>query len=138
VRDFSIRRDLQDIGLPERTIRVLEKVQLLIDALEQLNTQGGAITDLETATDALDEALEDANLSLGSLDTRVDVLEAAADDYVLKAGDTMSGALNVNALLECDSLKINTAPAAAAAVPSTHTVAVNLNGTVYYLLASNV
>lgn len=137
IRDFSIRRDLQDIGLPERTIRVLEKVTLLIQALEAIQSNSQGITDLNTATDALNEAVEDANLSLGSLDTRVDALEAAGP-YVNESGDTMSGPLNVNALLECDSLRINTAPAVAAAVASTHTVAVNLNGATYYLLASNV
>lgn len=140
MRDFPIRVDLAKIGLPERTIRVLEKVTLLIQALEDINSNQSGINDLNDATDALNEAIEDANLSLTSLDARVDTLEAfqAAGPYVNEAGDTMSGPLNVNALLECDSLKINTAPTVAAAVASTHKVAVDLNGTTYYLLASNV
>lgn len=144
IRDFSIRRDLQDLGLPERSIRVLEKVTLLIQALEDINAQAGAITDVETATDALNEAIEDANLTLAALDARLDDQENGNGPYVKKTGDTMSGALtvndavNVNGLLECDTLRVNTAPAVAAAVASTHKVAVNLNGATYYLLASNV
>lgn len=137
MRDFFIRQDLQKTGIPERTIRVLEKASLLIEALERITASENAISDVNDATDALNEAIEDANLSLTSLDGRVDVLESAGP-YVEVAGDTMSGPLNVNALLECDSLRINTVPVVAAAVASTHTVAVNLNGTTYYLLASNV
>ena len=33
-RDFFVRLDLQRMGAPERLIRVLEKVTLLIQALE--------------------------------------------------------------------------------------------------------
>lgn len=137
-RDFFIRPDLQKIGLPERTIRVLEKVSLLIEALERITANENAITDVNDATDALNEAIEDANLTLEALDERLDDQENGNGPYVKKTGDVMSGALNVNDLLECDTLRINTAPAVAAAVASTHTVAVNLNGTTYYLLASNV
>jgi hypothetical protein len=130
MRDYSIRRDLQAIGLPERTIRVLEKVQLLIDALEQLNAQGGAITDLEEATDALDELIEDANLTLEALDARLDEQENGNGPYVKKTGDTMSGDLNVNALLECDTFKINVSPVAETVV-CTHTITIAVGATNY-------
>jgi hypothetical protein len=138
MRDFPIRGDLQKIGLPERTIRVLEKVALLIDALERLTTTEGAITDINTATDALNEAIEDANLTLATLDSRLDDQENGNGPYVKKAGDVMTGDLDVHGLVQCDTLRVNTAPSVAVAVASTHKVAVNLNGTTYYLLASNV
>ena len=135
-RDFFIRPDLQRLGVPERTIRVLEKVSLLIEALERLQTAEGAIDTVNEATDALGELIEDANLSLNSLDARLDDQEAGNGPYVKKTGDTMSGALNVNALLECDTLRINTA-AAAATPTQTHTVDVNINGTTYKVLLAS-
>jgi hypothetical protein len=129
-RDFSIRRDLQDIGLPERTIRVLEKVQLLIDALEQIDANAGAITDIETATVALEELLEDAAITLETLDERLDEQENGNGPYVKKTGDTMSGALNVNDLLECDTFKINVSPTAETVV-CTHTITISVGATAY-------
>ena len=78
------------------------------------------------------------NLSLESLDARLDDQENGNGPYVKKSGDTMSGALNVNALLECDSFKLNTAPSASVATASTHKVAVDLGGVTYYILLSNV
>lgn len=133
-RDFHIRKDLQAIGLPERTIRVLEKVTLLIEALEQIDANAGAITDVETATDALNEAIEDANLTLAALDERLDEQENGNGPYVKKTGDTMSddlainGDLNVNGLAECDTLRVNTA-AVAETPTATHTLTINVNGT---------
>ena len=59
----------------------------------------------------------------------MDALEVDAP-YVSIAGDTMSGALNVNALLECDTFRINVAPTAETVV-CTHTVAINVNGVAY-------
>lgn len=38
----------------------------------------------------------------------------------------------------CDTLRIDAAPAATADIPATHKVAVNMNGTTYHFLASNV
>ena len=75
-RDFPIRADLLRIGLPERTVRVLEKVELLIEALQRITATEGDISTINDATDALNEAIEDANLSLTSLDARLDVVEA--------------------------------------------------------------
>jgi hypothetical protein len=129
-RDFFIRPDLQKIGLPERTIRVLEKVSLLIEALERLNTTEGQITDINTATDALNEAIEDANLTLAALDARLDDQENGNGPYVKKTGDTMSGPLNVNALLECDTFKINVSPTAETVV-CTHTITIAVGATNY-------
>ena len=44
---------------------------------------------------------------------------------------------DVTGEMRCDSLRIDQAPAAAANVPATHKLAVNLNGTTYYLLLSS-
>lgn len=137
-KDFPIRIDLAKIGLPERAIRVLEKAALIVETIERVT---GTETSLDTVSgqiDTINEAIEDAELSLTSLDARLDDQENGNGPYVKKTGDTMSGALNVNALLECDSLKVNTAPSVAAAVASTHKVAVDFNGSTYYILLSNV
>jgi hypothetical protein len=137
-RDFPIRIDLQKLGLTERTIRVLEKAALIVQTIEEQAALSSELEVINEAVDILAEDLEDANLSLESLDDRLDDQENGNGPYVKKTGDTMSGALNVNAMLECDSLKVNTAPAVAAAVASTHKVAVDFNGTTYYVLLSNV
>ena len=42
----------------------------------------------------------------------------------------MSGALNVNALLECDTFRVNVAPVAET-ITATHTLTINVNGTNY-------
>ena len=131
-RDFFIRPDLQRLGVPERTIRVLEKVSLLIETLERVTANEGAIESANEATAALEEAIEDANVTLASLDDRLDEQENGNGPYVKKTGDTMSGALNVNALLECDTFRVNTAPVAETVV-CTHTLTINVNGTAYKL-----
>ena len=137
-RDFPIRIDLAKLGIPERTIRVLEKAALIVQTIEEQAALSSELEVINEAVDVLAEDLEDANLSLESLDARLDDQENGNGPYVKKTGDTMSGALNVNAQLECDSLKVNTAPSASVATASTHKVAVDFNGTTYYILLSNV
>ena len=137
-RDFPIRIDLQKLGLTERTIRVLEKAALIVQTIEEQAALTSEVEAINDAVDIINEDLEDANLSLESLDARLDDQENGNGPYVKKTGDTMSGALNVNAQLECDSLKVNTAPSASVATASTHKVAVDFNGTTYYVLLSNV
>lgn len=127
-----VRQDLSRLGIPERTIRILEKAALIVSTIERVT---GTETSLDTVNgqiDAISEDIEDANLSLTSLDARVDTLEVFEADgpYVKTAGDTMSGSLNVNALLECDTFRINVAPTAETVV-CTHTLTINVNGTAY-------
>jgi hypothetical protein len=136
-RDFAIRRDLVALGLPDRTIRVLEKAAELVVLIEQQAALEGDIEAINTAVDALEEGQEDANITLGTLDTRIDAFEVLAP-FVREAGGTMSGALDVQALLTCDSFRIDAAPAVAAAVASTHKLAISCNGVTYHLLLSNV
>jgi hypothetical protein len=74
-RDFPIRLDLVKLGLPERTIQVLEKAALIVSTIERVT---GTETSLDTVNgqiDTLNDAVEDANLSLTSLDTRLDAIE---------------------------------------------------------------
>lgn len=75
-RDYAIRHDLKEIGLPERTVRVLEKAAQLVDLIEEQAALTDSVTAINTAVDALQEADEDAALSLASLDTRIDHFEA--------------------------------------------------------------
>lgn len=77
-RDFPIRLDLQKIGLPERTIRVLEKAALLVQLIEDQAALTSDVEAIDAAVDLLAEEQEDQNLSLASLDTRVDAFEALA------------------------------------------------------------
>jgi hypothetical protein len=75
-RDFPIRLDLAKLGIPERTIKVLEKAALIVSTIERVT---GTETSLETVNgqiDTLNEAVEDANLSLTTLDGRLDAIEA--------------------------------------------------------------
>lgn len=77
-RDFPIRLDLQKIGLPERTIRVLEKAALLVQLIEDQAALTSEVDAINTAVDALAEENEDQNLSLTSLDARIDAFEVLA------------------------------------------------------------
>lgn len=70
-RDFPIRIDLAKLGIPERTIRVLEKAAQIVQLIQDQS-------DLDTAVAALQEEQEDQNLSLASLDTRLDAFELLA------------------------------------------------------------
>ena len=139
-RDFPIRIDLHNLGLPERSIRVLEKAAQLVQLIEDQAALTDQVTAIDGAVDALQESQEDQDLSLTSLDSRLDVFEdfSATDPrYAKKAGDTFTGAVDVQALLTCDSFRIDAAPTAAV-IASTHKLAISCNGVTYYLLLSNV
>lgn len=136
--DYFPRSEFQKLGLSEPALRILEKLAILADTVSRITDAEGDLATLEDQIVVLDEAIEDANLSLESLDARIDDQENGNGPYVKKTGDTMSGALNVNALLECDSLRVNTAPVASGDLAATHTVAINVDGAVLKFLASNV
>lgn len=53
-----------------------------------------------------------------------------------KAGDTFTGAVDVQAALQCDSLRVDVAPTATATA-STHSIPINCNGVVYYMRLSS-
>lgn len=62
----------------------------------------------------------------------------ATTSKVNSTGGTITGAVDIQASLQCDSLRIDGTPTVAAAVASTHKLEINVNGTTYYLLLSNV
>jgi hypothetical protein len=68
-RDFPIRTDLSKIGIPERSIRVLEKAAQIV----QIVNDAAA---LQTTVNDITAEQEDQNLSLDSLDARLDIVEA--------------------------------------------------------------
>lgn len=63
MRDFQIRSDLKHLAIPERTLRVLEKVAYVASLL--------------TGQDSLDEDLTNTALLAVLTEARVDALEAA-------------------------------------------------------------
>lgn len=76
MRDFPIRLDLVKMGVPERTIRVLEKAALIVDTIERVSGTETSITTVTDQITGITEDIEDANLSLTSLDGRLDSIEA--------------------------------------------------------------
>lgn len=138
---FPIRRELLAIGLSESAVRKLEQLSDFADTVTRLATVEETTEATNAAVDALQEEQEDQNLSLASLDGRIDVFEdfSATDPrYAKKAGDTFGGAVDVQALLQCDSFRIDAAPSVSAATASTHKLAISCNGVNYFVLLSNV
>lgn len=89
--------------------------------------QGGTGVTIDTATANVVKVL-------------VNVASALGYTPANKAGDTIgastfSGAVDVQAALRCDSLRIDAAPAVSVTVAS-HALAIDLNGTTYYLKLS--
>lgn len=117
-------------GFSPPMIDTLRKASLIVDAIERLT---GTETSLDTVNEQIgtvNELIEDANLTLETLDARLDDQEAGNGPYVKKTGDTMSGSLNVNDLLECDSFKINVSPTAETIV-CTHTLTIAVGAANY-------
>lgn len=73
---FPIRRELRAMGFSEAAIRKLEQLSDFADAVTRLATAEETLVATNTAVDALQEEQEDQNLSLTSLDARIDVFEA--------------------------------------------------------------
>ena len=57
-------------------------------------------------------------------------------ETVFNGAVTMNAGLSVTGLTTTDTLRINTAPSSSVGTASTHKVAVNLNGSTYYLLCT--
>jgi hypothetical protein len=89
--------------------------------------QGGTGVTIDTATANVVKVLVNVATALGYTPAN-------------KAGDTIgastfSGAVDVQAALQCDSLRIDAAPAVSVTAAS-HALPINLNGTTYYLKLS--
>jgi hypothetical protein len=65
-------------------------------------------------------------------DARIDFLISGSGAITMPGG----GGLAVVGLTTTDTFRLNTAPTVSVATASTHKVAVNLNGSVYYLLCT--
>ena len=89
---------------------------------EQLAVLRGQVTPPNLLTEAATAAAED-------------VFDAALEGDL---GNVSVTSLTSSGEVKCGSLRIESTPSASVATPSTHKIAVNLNGTTYYLLLSNV
>lgn len=67
------------------------------------------------------------------IDTVTDLGYTPAD----KAGDTFDGDVDVTGEIRADALRLDIAPTASVATV-THTIPINVNGTTYYMILSNV
>lgn len=76
-RLFLDERNLRDSGIHEQNILTLRKLTEFLNLVTQVQQTEEALAAQEAALDAAQEAIEDAELSLTSLDGRVDILEAA-------------------------------------------------------------
>lgn len=95
--DYPIRGDLQKLGLPERTIRVLEKAARLVQLIEEQAALTSQVDAIDTAVDALQEEQEDQNLSLASLDARIDAFEVLAPFVEQDVGPAWTAATGTEA-----------------------------------------
>jgi hypothetical protein len=140
-KSFFSDEECRQAGFSGPMIATLRKLADFVDLVEQQQALDEAVTLIDTAVTALEESQEDQNLSLASLDGRIDVFEdfSATDPrYAKKAGDTFTGAVDVQALLQCDSFRLDSAPSVSAATASTHKVGISCNGVNYFVLLSDV
>jgi hypothetical protein len=77
-RDFSIRPDLLRLGVPERTIRVLEKAAELTQLIQDSADLQAATAALDTTVTALDGTVAAADAAIVALDARIDAYDALA------------------------------------------------------------
>lgn len=75
---FAIRRELAAKGFSEAAIRKLEQLSDFVDTVNRVIAVEGEVETINTAVDALQEEQEDQNLSLTSLDERIDAFEDLA------------------------------------------------------------
>lgn len=75
---FSIRRELQDKGFSEPAIRKLEQLSDFVDTVNRLATVEEQTEAQQVAVDAILEEQEDQNLTLDTLDSRIDAFEVLA------------------------------------------------------------
>lgn len=83
-RLFLDERNLRESGISEQNIRTLRELTAFQNLVTEQQETAAAVEAQQTAIDAVEEAVEDAELSLTSLDARVDDLEdfEAAGPYV--------------------------------------------------------
>jgi hypothetical protein len=128
-----------------------QKVTTEIENQEEMQNQ--IITDLQEAQEALEATQQELVTTQAELaQAQTDLADAQADivtafDSILAvadalngfaplAGATFTGAVDVQAALSCDSLRIDQVPSASTAT-TTHKVPISLNGITFYILLSN-
>lgn len=72
---FFSDQECRDVGFSEPMIRTLKQLADFVDAINRISDAEEAAAAQQEAVDALQEAQEDANVTLGTLDTRVDAIE---------------------------------------------------------------
>lgn len=75
---FPIRRELERMGFSHSAILKLEQLSDFADTVTRLSTVEETTEATNAAVDALQEEQEDQNLSLASLDGRIDAFELLA------------------------------------------------------------
>jgi hypothetical protein len=74
-KSFFSDQECRDVGFSEPMIRTLKQLAEFVDAINRIADAEAAQEATNTAVDALAEAQEDANVTLGTLDTRLDAIE---------------------------------------------------------------
>lgn len=126
----------------------------LLDVHSATEESAIAITSLGTNTDALikfELADNTPTFTMGVDDSDSDKFKISTtalgtnDRFVIDStgnvgiGTASPGQkLDVAGTIQCDALRVDATPDVSVSTPSTHKLAINLNGTVYYLLLSNV
>ncbi len=122
-----------------------DKVCRSIEGQERIQDQ--LIADLQATTAALEVTqaeLDTTQTEVGTAQGDITAIQSDIADltagvialgdalllYAEKAGDTFTGPVDVQALLRCDSLRLDQAPTAEALAP-THSVTFSANGTNY-------
>lgn len=72
---FFSEQECRKVGFSEPMIRTLKRIAEFVDAIDRLATVEEQNAAQQEAVDALQEANEDQNLTLTSLDTRIDHFE---------------------------------------------------------------
>jgi hypothetical protein len=74
-KSFFSDQECRDVGFSEPMIRTLRQLADFVDTVNRVTETEGAVATVQDSVDAISEEQEDQNLSLSSLDTRLDTIE---------------------------------------------------------------
>lgn len=141
-RLFLDERNLREAGVHQQNINTLRELTEFLNLVTQVQTAEEDLVAQQAAIDAVEEAVEDQELSLTSLDARVDDLEdfEALGPYAKLSGATFVGAvagttaafnsIDIAGEARCNSFRLDQTPVAEAIVV-THSVTISVDGTNY-------